>query len=168
VLKFIVLLAFCGLAQAQVIPTITPLQSPVLTYHYQEACIPIAFNPDDSISGICHTHKYSVCSGRACHPVVYTDNYITVWNVNGVVQSVILCDETLSNAPHPTLYTYFNGFTSCPVAAPDPLGEVTYIQYGPYSWQYQVYYYVGTSADGVYGLVDNAVVYPATAPVPQN
>jgi hypothetical protein len=166
-LKFLALLAVCGVAQAQTYPTITPLQNPVLTYNYQEACVPGGFNLDGSVWGVCHTHKYRVCSGRACHPTTYTDNYITTWDINGIVQHVVLCDETVSNPPHATLFTYFNGYTSCPVAAPNPLGEVTYIQYGPYGWQYSVYYYVGASPDGVYGLVDNAVVYPAPVPVPQ-
>jgi hypothetical protein len=163
-LLLIAMLAAGGVASAQTFPTVTPLQSPVLTYHYQEACSPGGFNADDSIWGICHTHKYGICAGRGCRATTYTFNYITTWDINGVAQSVVLCDETVSNPPHPALFTYFNGFTSCPIATPDPLGEVTYVPYGAYVWQYSVYYYVGQSADGLYGLVDNAVVYPPTPP----
>lgn len=154
-------------AGAQTFPTVTPLQRPVLAYNYQEACLPSGFNADDSISGVCSTHRSGACSGRGCQPVRYTYNYITVWDINGVVQSAVLCDEVRTHLPQVPQYTYYNGFTECPVAVANPNHEVTYVPNGPYSWQYAVYYFVGISDDGLYGLVDSAIIYPATPGIPQ-
>lgn len=173
ILKKMLLISLAAVAASSVVqaadfPTVTPLQLPSLTYHYQESCLPIGWNADDTVSGICSTRKYGACSGRGCQPTRYTQNYITVWDINGVVQSAVLCDEVRTHIPQPAQYTYYNGFTECPVAVSNPNREVTYVPYGPYSWQYITYYFVGISDDGVYGLVDSAIVYPTTPGVPQS
>ena len=162
------LLAIAGVAQAQTYPTVTPLQLPALAYSYQESCTPSGFNADDSIAGVCRTVRYSACSGRGCQPVRYTYNYVTTWDINGIVLSAVACDVVRTHIPQVPQYTYFNGYTSCPVAVSNPNHAVTYVPNGPHSWDYTTYYWVATSDDGVYGLVDSAVVYPATAPVPQS
>lgn len=167
---FFALLAIltCSAASAQTYPTVTPLQKPTVDHSYQLGCTPIAFNGDDSIGGVCTGYVYSACSGRGCQPIRYSYNYLTSWDINGIVQTAVLCDMVRTHGAQAPVYTYYNGFISCPVAVVNPNHEVTYVPYGPYSWQYTTYYFVGISDDGLYGLVDSAVVYPATSGVKQN
>lgn len=157
-----------GVASAQIYPTVTPLQRPILQSSYQEACTPGGFNADDSIYGICYFKSYGVCSGRGCVPTTHTTNYITRWDLNGNVLSASECDTVTSHRPQPATYVYYNGYTSCPVYAPNPHAAVVEPFYGPYSWDYNVFYFVAQSADGLYTLVDNDVIYPAQPAIPQS
>ena len=163
------LLAFAGVASAQSYPTVTQLQTPAnLVGTYQHSCIAGGFRADDSVYGSCTWLQYGVCSGRGCQPVRYAHNYTVSWDLSGNATSSVACDIVRTHAPQVPQITYLNGNTDCPVYAANPLRSVTYVPYGPYSWDYVVYYFVAISDDGNYTLTDHAVVYPATAQVPQS
>jgi hypothetical protein len=168
---FAFLAAFLGLgavAQAQqAFPTVIQLQRATENGHLT-TCIPDSFNADDSVNGVCSYVVNGVGSGRGgAHPST-SYNYNVTWDLNGNVTSGVLCDSVYYVPGHLPAYTFYNGFTQCPVAVMDPNKEVTYVQYGPYSWQYTTYYFVEVSADGLYTLVDTGIVYPATPGVPQS
>jgi len=158
-----------ALVYAQSFPTITPLQVPTeVSAQRSHGCIAGGFNADDSVYGACSYVLYGACSGRACQPVRYTHNYIVAWDLNGNVTNSVACDIVRTHVPQVPQYTYLNGYTYCPGYAANPLQSVTYVPYGPYSWEYNTFYFVAISDDGLYTLIDNGIVYPATAQVHQS
>jgi len=56
--------------------------------------------------------------------------------------------------------TYLNGHNAadCFPVKYNPTGTTVGVRYGPNPWDVAYYYYVSTSADGLYELVDTAIV----------
>lgn len=155
-----------ALAGAQSLPTITGLGVPSALLHVGQSgrllCAPVGFRADDSVYGACHTVTSQPCSGRGCQPVNFTTNWIVTWDLEGNPTLGDACDVVRTHLPQAPQVTYYLGHTAadCFPVALNPTGKTVGIPYGPYSWQVSWYYYVATSADQLYELVDSAIVSP--------
>jgi hypothetical protein len=168
----LVLLSLVAAGAAQAFSTVTPLVTPQVITGYQThtGCAPITANANDTVLGACYGSRSAACSGRGCQPTTYITTYIVDWDLSGNPTFVESCRMVRRHLPQPDAITYLNGHsaTDCLTVVSNPLATVVEVPDGPYTWQVQVYYYVATSADGLYELVDNAIVSPVVQPVPQS
>lgn len=153
-----------ALAGAQSLPTVTALGIPPALLHVGQpgrlACAPVGFRDDDSVYGACHTATASPCSGRGCQPVTVTTNYVVDWDIDGNPTLGDACSVVRHHLPQADQITYTAGYSAadCFPVRLNPLGTTYAIPYGPYGWQVSYAYDVATSADGLYELVDTAIV----------
>lgn len=153
-----------ALGGAQSLPTVTALGIPPALLHVGQPgrllCAPLGFRDDDSVYGACHTVTSQACSGRGCQPVNYTTNWIVTWNIEGNPTLGDACALIRTHLPQPRQVTYYGGHSAadCFDVILNPTLKTVGIPYGPYYWQVTWYYYVATSADQLYELVDTAIV----------
>lgn len=146
----IALAATCvvGIAQAG---TLTPLQVPPvvnLSYPYFHAWAGTGFAADDTIVGFSQSSHASPCSGRGCVPVNYVQVYASTWSTAGVSLTAVHCGQLRIHRPQLPQWTYDPGYdaTNCKIPT---LGTDTTVTVDGVS-----YYYVATSADGLYELIN--------------
>lgn len=126
--------------------TVTSLTTPSqITGKRLAACAGNSFNTDDSINGACRWVYSGACS-RGCTPTTTTYYYVVTWDSGGGWLTSVYCGSVQNHQPNLNTWTYAPGFTSCPrVGFSEPI--VVIINGTPY-------YYVTTSADGGFELVN--------------
>jgi len=140
--------ALCLLASAASAETLTGLSPPasLLQPGYRVSCAASSFNADDSVNGTCKAAISSACSGRGCQPVTVTTFYIVRWT-DAAATLGDACMTVRHHLPQADQVTPLNGHTQadCPFVL--STGTVVTINGTPY-------WYVATSADGAFELVN--------------
>ena len=144
----LVLCLISGLAGAASAETLSALPPPpsLVGPGHQVVCAASSFNADDSVKGTCKSASSTACSGRGCQPVTTTVFYIVAWSDLAPALGDA-CYSVRHHLPQPDQLTLLNGHTQadCPFAL--NTGTVVMINGTPY-------WYVATSADGAFELVN--------------
>jgi hypothetical protein len=137
-------------------PTEYVLQTPSAVVSYRSAgyvvsCIGVEFNNSDTVHGSCHATKTLNC-GRGCTPPQEGNIWLATWDDFGNPTLGVQCASRAFYNP----WIYAAGFNASNCGNPPVSNGVVQVIYGPGG--YITYaYYVSTSADGAYELVETGV-----------